>query len=254
MNFVFDQWKATSRRHVLSFGQPPANSAPSIRLPTWLGGLYRLAVLGPAGLPGSLAAAGPAEVTCVGKASDQATYTGASGATYKILCGIDYSGSDLSATQTPTFAGCIDACDSTPGCIDVSYAGEACYLKHRIETGFEREWVWSAKQITPAPGATPKVTCVDKQSDKATYTSSTGAVFQVLCGVDYGGGDVGATNSATFEGCIDACAATDGCIDVSYVGEACYLKNKAEEAQASDWVWTAKLVTNGNGGGSTTPS
>lgn len=212
-------------------------------------GLYRLALLGLASLPASLAGAGPADVTCAGKASDQATYTGASGAVYQIMCGIDYSGSDLSATSTPTFTGCIDACDAAPGCIDVSYAGESCYLKNRIDQPLERDWVWTAKQVTAAQsaGASTRLTCVDKKSDKTTYTSSTGATFEILCGVDYAGGDVGATSTATFEACIDACAATAGCIDVSYAGEACYMKNKLEAAQNRDWVWTAKLVESGSG-------
>ena len=201
-------------------------------------GLYRLVVLGLAGLPGSLAAAGPADVTCVGKASDQATYLGASGATYKILCGIDYSGSDLSATQAPTFAGCIDACDSTPGCIDVSYAGEACYLKNRIETPFERDWVWTAKQITPASGATPKLTCEGNASNGAIYKAATDN-FEITCGLDYAGGDLLGVGTDSFEKCIDACDAHAECVNVAYVQGACYLKKDQMPAVHSDAVWGA---------------
>lgn len=205
-------------------------------------GIRQLALLGLAGL----AAAGPADPTCVDKASDQSTYTAASGADFQILCGIDYAGTDMAARQTSTFAGCIEACDSTPGCIDVSYAGDHCYLKNRVTDAHQRDWVWTAKKVTPADNG---LTCIDNKSDKATYTTPTGAVFEVLCGVDYAGDDVAATGTATFEGCIDACAATARCIDVSYVGEACYMKNKVEAAIARDWVWTAKLVEPGSGTG-----
>lgn len=72
-------------------------------------GLRRFALLGLVGVPSALADAGPAGVTCVNNANDQGIYTGASGATYQVLCGVDYAGSDLSATSTDTFAGCIDA-------------------------------------------------------------------------------------------------------------------------------------------------
>ncbi|KAK3901543.1 hypothetical protein C8A05DRAFT_34784, partial [Staphylotrichum tortipilum] len=162
-------------------------------------GVRRLALLGLAGLPAAVA-----DLTC---------------------CGIDFTGSDLSPTYTSTFAACIDTCDATPGCIDISYSGEACYLKNKIETPLERDWVWTAKQISPATagaGTTPKLSCLDKKSDKATYTTSTGAVFQVECGIDYAGGGHGRHQHCDLEG-----------------------------AQDRDWVWTAKLVPagNSNGGG-----
>ena len=161
---------------------------------------------------------------------------------------------DANSLSASTFAACIDACDATPGCIDISYAGEACYLKNKIETPLERDWVWTAKQVSPATsgtGITANLSCVDKKSDKATYTTPSGTTFQVQCGVDYAGGDMGATNTPTFGACIDTCASTPGCIDVSYAGSACYMKNKLEAAQDRDWVWTAKLVAadNSNGGG-----
>ncbi|KAJ4298332.1 hypothetical protein N0V88_003357 [Collariella sp. IMI 366227] len=175
------------------------------------------------------------------------------GAVYQVVCGLDYSGPDIKATQTPTFAGCINACDATPGCVDVSYLGESCYVKSKAENPAERDWVWSARLVTPATGseADKKLSCVDKKSDKTTYTTTSGTAFQVLCGIDYSGTDVGATNTPTFEQCIEACASTSGCIDVSYVGEACYMKSKVETALERDWVWSAKIVESGSGETST---
>jgi hypothetical protein len=215
-----------------------------------------LAAGGLAGLPASGVNAGPADVTCVGKASDQTTYTGASGAIFQIECGKDYAGPDIKATQHSTFAACIDSCDSTPGCVDVSYVGEACYLKSKTSTFEERDWVWTAKQITVAPSLSEPdntLTCVDKKSDKTTYTTSSGAIFDILCGVDYAGADLSSTNTPTFAACVDACASTAGCVDVSYAGEACYMKSKIEEVLERDWVWTAKLVQPGSGQVETSP-
>ncbi|KAL2129238.1 hypothetical protein VTI74DRAFT_8021 [Chaetomium olivicolor] len=146
-------------------------------------GLRQLALLGLAGLPGSLAAAGPADVSCVGLTGEQGTYTNASGAVYQVVCGRDYSGSDVApAVQTSTFAGCIDACDSAPGCADVSYVGESCYLKKKSDDFVQRDW---------------KLTCVDKKSDKTTYTTSAGAVFGVECGIDYAGGDISGSHHSS---------------------------------------------------------
>ena len=88
-----------------------------------------------------------------------------------------------------------------------------------------------------------EVTCVDKASDKTVYTTAHGTVFQVLCGVDYAGGDIAAKDTDTFEACILACEGTAGCIDVSYVGSTCYMKSQLGDAITDrDWIWTAKVV------------
>ncbi|GAB1319992.1 hypothetical protein MFIFM68171_10202 [Madurella fahalii] len=184
--------------------------------------LRRLAILSLASLPSSLAVAVGPEVTCVGKAHDQATYTGPSGAVYQIECGVDYAGGDIGATQSTTFAGCIDAETGSGG-----------------DGGDNNE---------------PQLTCVGGASDQSTYTSVSGTVFQILCGIDYAGGDIAGTDKTTFAECIDACATTPGCVDVSYAGTACYMKNKLGEAAERDWVWTAKVVEPGTGGANEDPS
>lgn len=47
-----------------------------------------------------------------------------------------------------------------------------------------------------------------------TYTSSKGD-FKIICGKDYAGNDLPSTNTKTFEACIETCATTDRCVDVS---------------------------------------
>ncbi|KAK4096022.1 hypothetical protein N658DRAFT_528043 [Parathielavia hyrcaniae] len=311
--------------------------------------LRQLALLGLAALPGSLA--GPLDVTCVDKAADQNTYTAASGAVFQIFCGIDYAGSDMAAcgidyaggdvaaTSTATFEGCIDACAATSGCIDVSYVGEACYMKKKLEVALEREWVWTAKLVesgsgspesstklscddyassgqiyeatnsdfeiacfkdyaecidacdahheclnlayvhgacylkkqqspavdnasvwgavrksatsttsttttttsTPSSTTTP-LTCEGNASNMVEHKSAKNGVYQILCGVDFGGNDLTATATATFEDCIAACDENAECVDVSYVAPACYLKNAVGDMTQPSHVWTAKQL------------
>lgn len=213
--------------------------------------LRPLALLGLAGLT----AAGPANPTCAGEASHGDVYTAAAGGQYDILCGTDYAGGDIAATNTPTFAGCIDACDANPKCIDVSYAGESCYMKGSLGTAYtDRSWVWTAKKrVTNAVTPTNSPTCDGGASDKTTFTSTGGKTFQILCGVDYGGGDMGATNTPTFAACINACSDAQGCVDVSYVNGACYMKNTLNTLNQAGHVWTAKLVPAGGNSGTQTP-
>ncbi|KIW21646.1 hypothetical protein PV08_02226 [Exophiala spinifera] len=64
------------------------------------------------------------------------------------------------------------------------------------------------------------LSCVDDASDGQSYNG-----FVVQCGIDYNGNDMGLAWTSTFEDCIDTCASTSGCVDVSYSGTACYMKS-----------------------------
>ncbi len=189
-------------------------------------GLRSLALLGLAALPAALA-----DVTCVDNASDQAAYTAANGDEFTIMCGVDYAGGDLAATNTDTFAECIEACSTTTGCIDVSYAAPSCYMKKAVNDLIEdRAWVWTAKQVL----ATPPLSCNNNLSDGLTYHG-----FTITCSKDYAGGDLMGISTASFEECIDACDANAECVNVAYVYGACYLKSVQMPAVDSTAVWGA---------------
>ena len=57
-------------------------------------------------------------LSCDGKASDGLTYS-ASKDQFKIICGKEYYGGDLSATRVPSFTACIEACATNSECINV---------------------------------------------------------------------------------------------------------------------------------------
>lgn len=54
----------------------------------------------------------------------------------------------------------------------------------------------------------------------------------------------------SFQQCIDACATTSGCVDLSMLGNACYLKSSLGTAVENE-VWGAKVV---DGATSTPPA
>ncbi|KAJ9635082.1 hypothetical protein H2199_008568 [Coniosporium tulheliwenetii] len=217
-------------------------------------------------------------LSCIDDASDGVIYESAAGK-YEIMCATDYGGGDMGATSAATFEGCIAACDASPGCIDVSYVGTACYLKDRLNTALNWGHVWTAKKIieaappasgsgsgsepgsgsgstptsaSPAPAAT-KLTCKDNLSDGTTYTATNG-IWQIMCATDYGGGDMGVKEVSSFENCIQACDSTAGCIDVSFVNTACYMKNRLGEALPRGHVWTAKWIAKVESPSSPSPS
>jgi hypothetical protein len=63
-------------------------------------------------LIGSVAAA-PAALTCVGNADNGKQYTAASGATYEVVCAVDFVGGDLGGVRADSLTACIDLCDAS---------------------------------------------------------------------------------------------------------------------------------------------
>jgi hypothetical protein len=62
---------------------------------------------------------------------------------------------------------------------------------------------------------------------------------------------MGSSNADSFAACIEDCAATNGCVDVSYVWGTCYKKNTLNEGGAAGHVWSAKLVASSTEGSGT---
>jgi predicted heme/steroid binding protein len=183
------------------------------------------------------------EFTCINGEANGKTYTATNGGKYKIECGIDYAGGDLlTVDSTTTFQTCMDACDATTGCIDVSWVWGSCYLKNELNTASELSHVWTGRQVED-----DELTCINGESNGKTYTATNGGKYTVECGIDYAGGDLLTVDSiTTFQTCMDACDATTGCIDVSWVTGSCYLKNELTTPSELSHVWTGRRVETDN--------
>lgn len=79
--------------------------------------------------------------------------------------------------------------------------------------------------------------------EKFRYTASSNKQFEVICGADYYGSDIGGVQwPGSFEGCLELCDANAECNAVSWNG-ACYLKGIVpglDTSSNSAHVWTAK--------------
>jgi hypothetical protein len=58
-------------------------------------------------------------LTCIDKKDDGKVFQASKGQ-YKVTCGKEYAGGDLSSTSTASFEACIEACVGTDSCVDVS--------------------------------------------------------------------------------------------------------------------------------------
>ncbi|CAD0041712.1 unnamed protein product [Aureobasidium pullulans] len=67
-------------------------------------------------------------------AANNTVFIAESGATFLIECYVDYSGGDLKSVNIGSnrIADCVNACDATDGCIDISMSGTACYMKKKL--------------------------------------------------------------------------------------------------------------------------
>lgn len=128
-------------------------------------------------------------LSCDNNKDDGKTYTAKNGGSYMIMCSTDYFGGDLSSLQTSNFEACMDTCDSTKGCIDVSYSSGTCYMKNQLNTASAASWVWTGRLVTEQPLDLTKtqVNSVNQPADTRT-TSQTNLFTQTLSGTnpDYG--------------------------------------------------------------------
>lgn len=65
-----------------------------------------------------------------------------------------------------------------------------------------------------------------------------GGTYTVECGIDLAGDDLKSLVLRTSSLVLDACGATDGCVDVAWVWAACYMKSIFNEGVSIARVWT----------------
>lgn len=97
--------------------------------------------------PTASATAG-ARLTCLDGKDDKKPYTAVNGGKFIVECGIDYFGNDMSAVDSPNFAACMDACDGTDGCVDVSYVWGRCYMKGSVTSSSPAGHVWTGRRVS----------------------------------------------------------------------------------------------------------
>lgn len=78
---------------------------------------------------------------------DGTVFTVSTGEQYQIACGIDYAGGDFKMGYVKNFAGCMELCSATPGCVDVSLSGTACYMKNVLKPAQKNSVVNAAKKV-----------------------------------------------------------------------------------------------------------
>ncbi|KAH7121044.1 hypothetical protein B0J11DRAFT_404557, partial [Dendryphion nanum] len=116
-------------------------------------GTYDATTTKTTGLPSGASATKGAAPTSSGMqcpAANGTTFTGLCGSQYTIECGFDRGGGDsrFHTKDAYTLEDCINICDQTAGCVDVSWARGspgACYLKNAQNSPSYNN-IWGARQ------------------------------------------------------------------------------------------------------------
>jgi hypothetical protein len=53
----------------------------------------------------------------------------------------------MSSASVSSFQACVDLCDKTAGCVDVSLSGVACYLKKSLGAAVTNSGILGAKRV-----------------------------------------------------------------------------------------------------------
>ncbi|KAH0335896.1 putative GPI anchored protein, partial [Aureobasidium melanogenum] len=128
-----------------------------------------------------------------------------SGAVFVVECGIDYAGGDLRSVNIASnrIGDCIDACDATEGCIDISMSGTACYMKSKLLKPLVNKGIRGARKIKDAPVSSSgsSTTALGSVTMPATFsepTASTAMPTASVPTVNQGTEYINYTNMAGF--------------------------------------------------------
>lgn len=112
------------------------------------------------------------KVNCTDGVASQERFVTPAGREYEILCGIDFAGGDIGEVQVSDFEACLAACDaaSDRGCVTVAYNGGLCYFKDRFRNRINRDHIWGALYLGPAP--TGETTASSSSSTSTTSTEA----------------------------------------------------------------------------------
>lgn len=67
---------------------------------------------------------------------------------FQVACNTDFAGGDMGMTYVSSLAGCISACASTKGCVDVALSGVACYMKNTLNAGSTNSAIQGAFKVS----------------------------------------------------------------------------------------------------------
>lgn len=149
--------------------------------------------------------------------------------------------SQEAATEAPMSASTPSAVHTTIFTLPSAYGG-ATTLLTTTQSQQAQGPAYSATSVTQSSSPSSSLSVDCPAANGQTYVSN-GLAFTIECGVDHVAGNLGMKWVSSFSECIDKCAQTTGCVDVSLSGSACYMKKSLGAALSDGGVKGAKLAS-----------
>ncbi|KAF2156578.1 hypothetical protein K461DRAFT_308871 [Myriangium duriaei CBS 260.36] len=191
------------------------------------------------------------------------------GNTFQFACGADYPTNDISSASIQTAGNltqCANLCANNSACTHAVLSGVACYMKSGTSSKVNST---SANAVMLISSNSTRLTASSTTSSSSasaatgalvaghTYTAApscpganqtyylstnTSDIFLIECGIDHAGGDLSSKIVPSFQSCIELCANTASCIDVSLASGTCYMKKTLGAASSVSYVLGAKYI------------
>ncbi|KAF2155491.1 hypothetical protein K461DRAFT_290519 [Myriangium duriaei CBS 260.36] len=168
-------------------------------------------------------------------ASNNTIYVTRNGARYVIECGFNRSWGDISSLRTDSYESCLEVCTQTPGCLDVSFTTDTCWLKNVLNPPLYHPNVWGGRLL---PGT---ISC--PTSNNTMYTTTSGNRYVVECGIDRLGNEFHSFYAKNYDACVEGCSRIVGCFYATFVDNTCHISNIAKSPVYNNTIWGGRLVT-----------
>lgn len=116
---------------------------------------------------GGIRQAATAAPTC--PASNNALYTTSQKVVYKVSCGTDYPGNDITSVAGQTYTGCLSLCDTYSTCVLAIWRStdSMCWLKKAIGTGYASSAMWGGIRQSSTSSTSSKTTTTTSSSSSS---------------------------------------------------------------------------------------
>ncbi|KAF2119683.1 hypothetical protein BDV96DRAFT_642696 [Lophiotrema nucula] len=142
-----------------------------------------------------------------------------------------------------------NACPTVTTTVTSTYANGTVCPAPATTTFTDYVWSTYTQTVTAGNGQSTSTSMSTDQSCPDIHGSSittTNGTFVVECYLDRQDSDMGPVSADNFTDCVQTCADTPGCVDVSYIPNGpCYLKKDQEYPTSNAEVWGARLDPTG---------
>ncbi|KAK5164495.1 uncharacterized protein LTR77_009701 [Saxophila tyrrhenica] len=139
----------------------------------------------------------------------------ATGKVYKIECGVNQLGNDLSSAPEPDLESCVESCGAVPGCTAISWqhGTRLCFYKSTVDQ--------PVADLTYDSAASADLSCPN--ADGVSFIDATGYMYQVQCNTFFPSSNniTSSDGGQDLADCAMQCSTMSDCTGATYMDSSC---------------------------------